>query len=76
MMRPDVLGSIMVTGVSTLVVLATYRPEKNEKRLKKFFVVGLAALFAFGLSFLVLFLFFAYSAYGAQMNVIRSEPDF
>lgn len=75
-MRPELMGSIMVAFVSTVVVLATYRAEKNETTLKKLFVIGLAALFSFGLAFFILFIFFTYSSYGAELNILRGEPDF
>jgi Na+-driven multidrug efflux pump len=75
-MRPELLGSLLVACVSTIVVLATYRAEKKEKFVKKVFVISLSALFSFGLAFVILYLFFTYSSYGAHMNVISGEPDF
>jgi len=75
-MRQDLLGAALVSIVSTVVVLATYRPEKNEGQYKKATTIIVAALFAFALSFVILFLFFTYSIHGAPLNVIRTEPNF
>jgi hypothetical protein len=73
-MRQDILGATFVAAVCGVVVLATYRPEKGEGRFKIFATLIVAMLFAFLTSLAVLCAFFAYSS--AEMNIIRSPPDF
>ena len=75
-MRQDVIGASFVAAICGVVVLATYRPEKNEARSKIFVTLALASLFAFLLSFAVLCAFFAFSTKTAEMNIIRAPPDF
>ena len=75
-MRQDLIGAIFVTLVSAVVVLATYRPEKNESKLLVFWTLIAASAAAFVLSFLVLYVFFTYSTAAAEMNVIRAPPNF
>ena len=76
-MRQDLLGAAFVASVCGVVVLATYRPEKNESRIRIFVVLFLAMLFAFVLSFAILLAFFSYTyKASAEMNIIKAPPDF
>lgn len=75
-MRQDILGALFVSIVSAVVVLATYRPEKNESRILVFWTLIASTIFAFVISFAVLFFFFKYSSAAAEMNIIRSHPNF
>jgi heme/copper-type cytochrome/quinol oxidase subunit 2 len=75
-MRQDVLGALFVSIVSSIVVLATYRPEKNESRLLVFWTLIASTSVAFVISFAVLYFFFRYSTAAAEMNIIRTHPNF
>jgi hypothetical protein len=75
-MRQDLIGALFVTLISAVVVLATYRPEKNESKGLVFWTLIAASAAAFGLSFVVLYVFFTYSTAAAEMNVIRAPPNF
>ena len=76
MMRQDVTGAIFVSSICGIVVLATYRPEKNESKSRVFVTLGVAMLFAFLLSFAILYTFFATSKNAAEANIIRTPPEF
>lgn len=74
-MRQDILGALFVSGVSGLTVLATYRPEKNESRIRIFIVLFLAMIFAFTLALILLFIYFEYAC-KPEANIINTPPDF
>lgn len=75
-MRQELLGALFVTAVCLVVVLATYRPEKNEPRTRLVWTLLVAGGFAFLVSLGVLYVFFAYSTKAAEMNIIRAPPNF
>ncbi len=75
-MRHDVIGALFVACVCGIVVLATYRPEKTEGRSRIFMTLAVAMLFAFGVSLAMLYVFFSFSTRAAEMNIIRSPPNF
>jgi uncharacterized membrane protein len=75
-MRQDVVGAVFVATICGIVVLATYRPEKNESKVRIFVTLGASMLFAFALSFAILYMFFANSRAAAEAAIIKSPPDF
>ena len=75
-MRQEVVGATFVACVCGLVVLGTYRPEKNEGKLRIFVILTIAMSFAFLLSLLLLYAFFSYSDKAVTMNMIKTPPNF